>query len=216
MRTASYGHRGDPSGPAPWRRLVVGSAAALLLIAAVAAGCGVPIDDAPEPIPFPAQFQTSMLTAEPPPTTASGAISVVLCLTRDQKLVHVPRQVDTMPSPQDLLADLIAGPTEAERADELSSGLVGVQTLSVADVDAGIAHVEVGDSLTALSGPTRLLIYGQIVCTLDQHPSIDGVLFRLNGQPIPVPRGDGASTDQVLTASDYDEILERATAAPTQ
>jgi hypothetical protein len=193
--------------------------AALAVVAALTAtglsACGVPIDDAPEPLEFPAQYQSATTTAQPPQATASGAITEVLCLVRDQRLVAVTRQVESLRSPKELLADLISGTTDEESADQhLSSALTGITTLSVTSVRSGIAEVEVGDGLDGVTDVNRLLIIGQIVCTLDAHQDVAGVRFTLGGAPLSVPRGDASVTSDVVMADDYDE-LRPASATPT-
>jgi hypothetical protein len=170
-------------------------------------GCGIPIDEAPQPVDLPPQYQPTSSTV-PPPTAASGTeLTALLCLTDGQSLVEVHRPVQTPQSPADLLGDLVAGATESERQEQrLDSALTGLRTLSVAGVDNGVAEVAVGDGLDAITDSIKLLIYGQIVCTLDAHPDIVGVRFSRDGQRLPVPRGDATTTDGVLTVDDYDEL----------
>jgi hypothetical protein len=191
------------------------AAVAALLVAAGPTACGIPVDDPPKPLEFPAQYQSSTATAEPQDTT-SGGITEVLCLIRDQRLVRVNRQVESPRSPDDLVNELVSGPTDAEARDQhLDSALTGITTLSVARTQNGIAEVEVGDGLESVTDVNRLLIFGQIVCTLDAHPDVAGVRFTLDGQPLSVPRGDASVTSDVLTADDYDERLPiSATPAP--
>lgn len=188
-----------------WQTAVV----ALGLVAGLTA-CGIPVDAGPEPLDFPPQYQNSSATATPQPETqASGELSAVLCLTREQQLVPVTRSVEMMPSPAELLRDLIAGATETESQEQgLNSALVGFSTITVAGTENGVAEVAVGDGLDGITDSTRLLIYGQIVCTLDAHPEIDGVWFSRDGQRLSVPQGNAISTDAVLTADDYAALLE--------
>jgi Sporulation and spore germination len=188
---------------------------AALLIGAGPTACGVPTDDPPEPLEFPAQYQSATTTAEPPKDTTAGGITEVLCLIRDQRLVAVSRQVESTRSPRELLADLISGTTDEEAAEaHLSSALTGITTLSVTSVRSGIAQVEVGDGLEGVTDVNRLLIIGQIVCTLDAHPDVAGVRFTRDGQPLSVPRGDASVTSDVVMANDYDE-LQPSSATPT-
>jgi hypothetical protein len=181
---------------------------AALVVAAGAGACGIPIDDSPEPVDFPPQYQSPTTTSPPPETTSSGQLMALLCLTRDQRLVPVDRPVETQQSAGELLADLIGPVTEAESQQGLTSALAGIRGLMVTRIDNGIAEVAVGDSLDGINN--QLLIYGQIVCTLDAHPAVDGVWFSRDGQPLPVPRGNATVTEEVLTADDYIDLLEPA------
>ena len=183
---------------------------AVLGLAAGLTACGVPVDAGPQPLDFPPQYQNSTATTtSQPETQSSGEISAVLCLTREQQLVPVTRRVEVMPSPAELLRDLIAGATETESQEQgLGSALVGIATITVARIERGVAEVAVGDGLDGITDSARLLIYGQIVCTLDAHPEIDGVWFSRDGQRLSVPQGSAISTDAVLTADDYAALLE--------
>jgi hypothetical protein len=183
------------------------AAAAALVLAASAGACGIPVDDSPEPLDFPPQYQSPTTASQPPETTIFGQLAAILCLTRDQQLVPVERPVESQPSASVLLADLAAPVTEEESQQGLSSALAGIRGLSVA-IDSGIAEVAVGDSLDGITGNNQLLIYGQIVCTLDAHPAIAGVWFSRDGQPLPVPRGNATITEEVLTADDYADLRE--------
>jgi hypothetical protein len=181
---------------------------AALVVAAGATGCGIPVDSSPEPLDFPPQYQSPTSSSAPPEATTPGQLTAMLCLTRDQRLVPIDRPVETPQSAAELLADLIGPVTEAESQQGLSSALAGIRGLTVAGIENGIAEVAVGDSLDGITGNNQLLIYGQIVCTLDAHPAVAGVWFSRDDQPLPVPRGNATVTEDVLTADDYTDLLE--------
>ena len=47
----------------------------------------------------------------------------------------------------------------------------------------------------------------QVVYTLTQFPSVDGVIFSLDGEPIDVLGGEGVIIDHPLARSDYTDLL---------
>lgn len=197
--------RPRPTADRPARRLLV---AALMALAGTGtlAGCGIPADPKPHAVTPPPQYES--LTPAPPPTLETGTVEETLCLTRELRLVRVSRPVDQTPTPEVLLADLSAGANDEERAQGLQSAVAGITTLSVSGIENRIATVAIGESLEGLAFDNQLLIYAQIVCTLDAHPAIDGVYFSRDGERVSVPRGDGTQTQNVLTSDDYTALLE--------
>jgi hypothetical protein len=177
-----------------------------VVLTAVLAGCGVPADPRPLPVTPPPQYRT--LTPAPPPTPEGGGVEEVLCLARDQHLTRVTRTVDRPLSPEELLADLVAGANESERAQGLQSVVAGLTSLSLESIRNRVATVAIGESLEELAFDNQLLVYAQIVCTLDSHPAIDGVFFSRDGEQVSVPRGDGTQTRGMLTATDYSQLME--------
>ncbi|MBX6722320.1 MAG: GerMN domain-containing protein, partial [Dactylosporangium sp.] len=152
------------------------------------------------------QYRT--LTPAPLATPEAGTVEETLCLTRENRLVRVTRPVDRAPTPAELLAELTAGANDREREQGLQSAVAGLTSLSMASIDNRIATVAIGESLEGLAFDNQLLVYAQIVCTLDAHPAIDGVFFSRDGERVSVPRGDGTQTGRMLTEADYKALLE--------
>jgi len=186
------------------RRPTVGLAA--IAVAALVAGCGVPTDPRPQPVTPPPQYRT--LTPAAPATPEAGTVETTLCLTRGNNLVRVTRPVDRAPTPEELLAELTTGASESERAQGLQSAVAGLTSLAMERIENRIATVAIGEGLEGLAFDNQLLVYAQIVCTLDAHPAIDGVYFSRDGEQVSVPRGDGTQTRRMLTDADYEVLLE--------
>lgn len=197
-------------------RTVVKALAAGLLALVVGVGttaCGIPIDHTPEPLEIPPQYRSTETTNTPPEVATEGSLTVTLCLTRDGRLVPHVRTVEAPRSPQQLLADLIDGPTESEVEDlGLGSALTGLRSISVAGINGGIVEVAVGD-LEGITATSQLLIFAQIVCTIDALDSVAGVRFSQDGEPLAVPRFDLTSAE-IVYADDYAGMLE-SSATPT-
>jgi spore germination protein GerM len=178
-----------------------------LLVAAIllgAGGCGIPVDDEPRAVqPPPGQY---LAPASPAPQTdATGDVAETIYLTKDQTIVTVSRRVDGEPTVEQTVRDLIAGPTDPERAAGIGSALPGTAVIDGVRVLDGIAIVTLGARLEGTRNDENLA-YGQIVCTLDARSDINGVAFEQGGQRISVPTGDASLSKATLTTADY-EIL---------
>jgi spore germination protein GerM len=183
------------------------SAAPLFLIVVLAAACGIPVDDAPRPVqPPPGPFQG--LTTAAPAVTESGPASEMLCFTRGNNLVAVQRPATQAPTAERLISDVIAGPTDAERANGIGTALSGAGVIDRVTVENGQAVVSLGPALAAAGRNDQFLAFGQIVCTLDARADVDSVIFTLDGQVVAVPRGNGSLSKSPLTAADYEGLLK--------
>lgn len=176
-----------------------------LFVAALAAGCGVPVEDTAREVE-----QTGNTAPPPAPTpaaAASGPITEKLYLLSDGHLVAVERKVPTQPDAQQLLADLLAGPITAEQEAGYTSALTGTTAINSATDAAGSATVELSTALEGTGRSDDVLAFGQLVCTLSSRPDINQVMFTRQGQRVGVPRGNGALTEDPLTCSDYTNLL---------
>jgi hypothetical protein len=175
-------------------------------------GCGVPGEAEPRAV-SPPRGPFGGVVSPTPAVTASGSESEQLCMVRGGALVTATRPVDIEPNPQRLLVDLLAGPTPAERADGITSALLGGNVVEGMQVLGGQAIIDLSDAMEA--GRTdEVLAYAQLVCTLTRHPDIDGARFTRNGNQIAVPRGDGSLTDGPLTAADYALLMGSPSPSP--
>ncbi|GAA0805659.1 GerMN domain-containing protein [Spirilliplanes yamanashiensis] len=178
-------------------------AAGVLAAALSAGGCGVPLDDGPRPV----EGGPDLYRSGPPASGAPGPVAERLCLVRDGRLVRVLRRVEAAPSEQELLRDLLAGPTAAEVADGLSSALTGTTTTATVALAGGRATVEVGGRSAAGARSDEVLAFGQIVCTLGTRPEVGTVSFTAGGEPLRVPRSDGSLAEGPLTVADYADLI---------
>jgi hypothetical protein len=191
--------------------------AAAVLVALAATACGVPQDAEPraldsETAPFSLPGDTSRTPDDPAAPT--GREQVDLFFVRDGAVVLTSRPVRrTTPVPVEVLLELLlAGPTESELADGLTS--VIPSSLTVEDV-----AIEGRTAVVSLGGPedqvrsAQALAFAQIVTTLTTGEGVDGVRFRLGDSDLKVPRGDGSLTERALTSRDYAEVTAGATPA---
>jgi hypothetical protein len=168
----------------------------------VAGGCGVPVDDEPRDLGRP----RVSASATPVPDRFGSAIERVY-MVRDGKLVRVIRRVPSAPSAQQMLTDLLAGPTRAEQQDGFTSALTTTR-ISGMTVLQHRATVAVAEPAEHGARTDEMLAYGQIVCTLtSQGAEVGTVQFTSGGNALSVPRGDGSLSSEPLTIADYADLL---------
>jgi hypothetical protein len=173
--------------------------ALVLVLLAAAAGCGVPVDSEPRDLRQPGRVQGS----GGPAPDRFGAANERLFLVRDGELARVIRRVPTARTPEQMLQDLLAGPTAAEHEDGLSSALSTMKIDSM-DLTQRRAVIEIGSPVGQGARSDEILAYGQIVCTLtSQGAEVGTVRFTSGGKPLGVPRGDGSLSADPLTIADY-------------
>jgi Sporulation and spore germination len=175
-----------------------------VLLSLLCASCGVPTDDAPHDIDRP----PGGYGPGGPAPEGFGSATERLYLVRNGVLVRVLRRVSQSPTPDQTLHDLLAGPTAAEREDGLTSAL-STTTVTGMVVSGRRANVAIGEGPGVGARSDEVLAYGQIVCTLtSQGPDVGTVSFSSAGQPLGVPRGDGALATGPLTIADYADLLQ--------
>ena len=177
--------------------------AIVLLAAVLVGGCGVPVDEQPRNLRRPGISHGS----SGPAPDRFGTAAERLYLVRDGGLTRVVRRVPAARTPEQMLQDLLAGPTAAEHEDGLSSALSTMKIDSIA-VDQRRAVIAIGGAAEQGARSDEILAYGQIVCTLtSQGAEVGTVSFTSGSRPLGVPRGDGSLSTDPLTIADYAGLL---------
>jgi spore germination protein GerM len=192
-------------------RVRIGLAVGFALALAVT-GCGVPAESEPRAITVDSgrSAKASGPGTAVPEVDASDrtdAIAEVLYFVRDGRLVAVRRAVDRLPASEKHLEHLLAGPSDAEHDQGLSSALTGLGITARLRVERLTAVVDLGVRPENAGRSDEVLAYGQLVCTLTSRPDIDTVSFHYDGEPVDVPRGDASLGRQPLTADDYRRLV---------
>ena len=151
-------------------------------------------------------------TETAPESTAipEGTITYEVWFTHGEPVFVTYRTQDRTPAVgRAALEALLAGPDSFERGYGLGTQIPdGTQLLGLTIADDGVAHVDLTSEFEsgggALSMQTRL---AQVVYTLTQFPTVQGVLFRLDGQPVKVIGGEGVVVDRPLRRRDFAEFL---------
>ncbi len=197
-----------------WRALTLGVTLAL-------AGCGVP--DAGEPRAIPSS-EVPYGLADPRPSPSATPMtepvldpSRVFLLAADDRLVARARETDAGSVRDrlgDLLAALAAGPTVAERDEQLSTALPPDVRLTVSNLSAGTATVDIDAPAEAPSGWASRRAVAQIVLTATSVPGVDAVRLTISGDRVEAPLPSGELTSKPLTAADVEAFLTAAPAPP--
>lgn len=181
---------------------------ALVLLGA-ATGCGVPTGGPPETIP-PADVPAALSSAPAattPPATAPPAVGQPAVYLLDGEDVLVPRSRpvggDVRDQVAELLDELAAGPSAAERDEGLTTAVPAQARLDLAQLSEGTATVELSSGSDAATGQESRRVVAQIVLTATSLPGVDSVLLSQDGAPVEAPLPDGELTTRPLTAADY-------------
>lgn len=187
------------------------TAVALAVLAAMAlVGCGIRTDDSARAVSD-SDVPFGLLDdgAGTSTTVASPATEPVnLCMLRaDGTLASVPRDL-----PQDSpLADVVAAlgdpPNESEQAIGFTTAIAEDAEVNEVRTAAGVADVDLGTGVIEGSARAQLEAVAQIVCTLTQQPGIGQVRFLVAGVAVEVARGDGSTTAEPVSRSDYASLI---------
>jgi hypothetical protein len=151
----------------------------------------------------------------PPPTgtsTSGGGQSLLryqVWFHRGEQLYVVTRTQNATPRVGAAALDaLLDGPDDRERASGVQTQIpVGTQLLGLSIGKRIATRDRTSESETGGGTASMTMPHAQIVCTLDQFPTVKGVLFKLDGLPIDVLGGEGIVIDHPLTCRNYNELL---------
>ncbi len=180
--------------------------AVLVVVAVLLGGCGVNSQDQPvavdhDAVPFGLLDATTTTTTRP----LAGGSGLVVYLVSPTGLVGAIRKTKQVPTGAVALAQLESGPTPAESQAGLVTTLGG-GAVSLADVHQGRATVRLDSSFEGRQSiPVQTI--AQVVLTLTSVPSIDRVVFEINGERVEVPRGDGTTTGLAVDAAAYQSLI---------
>ena len=200
------------------RALVRGWVALLvLLVAAIAGGCGLSTNDKPETIKDnvpPDLLDTETAT---PDTPIGSTESVKVWFLRtdrlgDTRLVERERLVPRPATQVSVLESLIQDPpTDVERTGGISTAipedvtLAGQPRLRSSEGD-GVLTVALSDDFYDLQGETARNAFAQIVFTATELPGVDKVQFERDGEVFNAVDGDGQSRRDPLSRDSYDKL----------
>lgn len=184
------------------RRLILASVA----VTVVLTGCGVTPQDEPHAVELP---RRALTTSSPVPASPGrvGNVAEVLCLVRDGRLVEIVRRVETPPTAQAQLDQLLAGPTEAERNNGITTAFTGLSLSVSLAAGNGASQVEVTEADDDTGRSDETIAFGQIVCTLTSRPDVESVIFTKGGEQLEVPRADGQLSRDPLYAGDFAALV---------
>lgn len=166
----------------------------------------------PETGTSPAATSGSETETEPGSTTPAepaGTVTYQVWFTAGESLFLVHRSQEATPRVGTAaLEALLAGPDDFEQGYGLSSAVPEDTQLLGLRVEDGIAHVDLTSEFESGGGTLSMQMrLAQIVYTLTQFPTVEGVLFSLDGEQVDVIGGEGIVVDQPLGRRDFRELL---------
>jgi germination protein M len=141
--------------------------------------------------------------------TSGGIVHYKVWFHRGEQLYVVSRARPMTPRiGSTALADLLAGPTTAEHDAGVGTQIPDGTELLGLIIDNGIATVDLTSEYESGGGTASMTMrLAQVVCTLDQFPTVKGVLFQLDGRAVDVLGGEGIVIDHPLRCRDYRDLL---------
>jgi germination protein M len=142
-------------------------------------------------------------------TTGSGSVSYQVWFHRGEQLFVVHRTEKATPRVGSAaVTALLAGPSSSERSAGVDTQVPGGTKLLGLTIDKGIATVDLTSEYQAGGGSASMTMrLAQVVCTLDQFPTVKGVLFKLDGQSVDVLGGEGIVIDHPLRCANYSDLM---------
>lgn len=193
-------------------------AVAVLAAVALLAGCGIPVEQSPRPLPTGTASPAN--SAGETSTPAPDEAGATLWFVRGGRLAPVTRTVTGPLSSQDYIDLLAEGPTQSEQSAGLRSSVVSVVTgeplvvtASAAGVKTpGIASDEVAVVLRPefkdLLSQEQILVLGEVVITLAVGPITKVLFVDKDGQTLGVPTADGRLANGAVGPQDYATLIE--------
>ncbi len=189
----------------------------VLALAAIAVtGCGVGAQNAPQLLGA-KSGPSGLLHAEGPTSTTTpgfpGAEVTIYLEGPRRRLVPVTRDVAWPPTVASALSQLTDGPTAAEAARGLVSPASSLGPFGAGAKRGAIVAVNLPVAFEDLAGQDQTVAASQVVFTVTAFPAVEGVRFRVGGQPAQVPSDRGVLSSRPATRSDYSQLAVRAAGA---
>ena len=190
-----------------------------------AAGCGqeeaVPVGAVSTEIPANQTVTSSETQTMPPPTetgsgtstdsgsdAASGVLYQVWLVRGESLFVTWRERAGTRRVGTAAMEDLLAGPTPLEARAGVTTVIPAGTRLLGLTVSKGVATVDLSSEFESGGGSASMFArLAQVACTLDQFPTVRGVSFELDGQPVDVFSGEGIVLDHPVRCRDYQDLL---------
>lgn len=191
---------------------------AMAIAGSVLTGCGVPLQDAAEPLAsavLPTQATPSSASPSAPPRvsptpepTADGRLR--LWFVQDDGLAAVESSLPTAAAPSEIVQALTIGPSEPQADAGLRTvardPLTGVAFVTVSP---GVEPVtaQLSPAFASLPSSEQVLLLGQVVLSLAAAGHSPVAFTDDTGTPVAVPLPDGRLLDTPARARDYTALI---------
>jgi germination protein M len=104
---------------------------------------------------------------------------------------------------------LLAGPSAAESGDRvITSAIPAGSRLLGLSIEQGVATVDLSSEFESGGGSASVITrLGQVVYTLTQYPTVQSVLFEIEGRPVTVFSSEGIVLDAPVGRDDFEDLL---------
>jgi germination protein M len=164
----------------------------------------------------PAASATPTASAATSPSPSPGATTIVRVYfylggpLGSEGLVPILREVPKTPAIGTAAMNaLLAGPTASESAGQVISTAVpaGSRLLGLV-IENGVATVDLSSEYESGGGSMSISVrLAQVVYTLTQFPTVQTVLFEIEGRPVTVFSSEGLILDGPVGRANYEELL---------
>lgn len=129
-------------------------------------------------------------------------------LTRGEQIGVSTRQIPaTKAVASAAMKELLAGPTAEEKAYGLGSVIPAGTKLRGVTVKSGTATVDLTTEFDSGGGTLSMTMrLAQVVYTLTQFPTVNRVLFKIDGVPVEALGGEGIIISDPQTRGDYESV----------
>lgn len=191
------------------RRLLL----ALLVLLALAGGCGLTEDSGPQAI-APENLPPDLLdpgagtntTVSESPGTASVDVYFLEEVGDAVRLAAMQRKVANTADPGDRLAALFTQPTDAEAAQGLVTAIpadTALRSMPVLNEDTNELVLDLSNEFLSIEGPELAKAFAQIVWTVTELDGVRQVRFLVDGDEIRAQDANGAEQEGAVTRGDY-------------
>ena len=159
----------------------------------------------------PADTTTTVAPSETTTSTSAapgdGGTTVKVYFGKGEKIAAAGRVIPkTKEVGAAAMKALLDGPTAAEKQAGMVSDIPDGTTFLGLDIANGIATVDLSKEYESGGGSSSMFMrLAQVVFTLTQFSSVQGVNFKLDGQSIKVLGGEGIIIDHPMTRADCEE-----------
>lgn len=175
-----------------------------LVVLTVVTACGIPIQSEPELL---------QIEVEPPPSIQEPALedltAVSMYLVRDERLVHVTRDLPAAIDLEGAIESLLEGVTPPEERSSLRTSIPAGTRILGSSIEGSLLRLNLNREFAAVGGEEEIRAVAQIVLTATSADVVDLVAFELDGVPTDVPIASGALSIEPVTADDYAELLDQ-------
>ena len=157
--------------------------------------------------------QPTVPTTQAPPDVVPGEpadlVFIEVFFVKDGSWAQsVVRAVETPSVGANAIRALLQGPTPAEQDAGLYSSIPSNTLFLGLNISEGLATVDLSREFEVGGGSSNILSrLAQVVYTLTQFPTVDRVLFHLDGEPVDVFSGEGVVLEEPVDRSSYATIL---------